>query len=247
MKAKSLRIGTSGWNYNHWRERFYPPDIAKSKWLEYYSDHFDTIEVNATFYRLPKPKTFENWYERTPENFNWAVKASKYITHTKRLKEAGEPLERFYQSVQILKEKTGPILFQLPPSFTFERERFQAFCKDLRPGYRHALEFRHASWIDESVFKILKENNIALCISDTAGRYPYCEALTADFLYMRLHGSRKLYASEYTEAELQVWAKKIREWNRDTYIYFDNDQDAHAVKNAERLKQILASPPVTAN
>ena len=247
MKAKLLRIGTSGWNYNHWREKFYPADIAKSKWLEFYSDHFNTVEVNATFYRLPKPKTFENWYERTPENFKWAVKASKYITHTKRLIDTEEPVKRLYQSLQIMKEKTGPILFQLPPSLAFEKERFQAFCKDLRPICRHVLEIRHDSWIDDGVFKILEENNIALCISDTAGRYPYCEALTADFIYIRLHGSKQLYASEYSEAELQSWAKKIREWNRDTYIYFDNDQDANAIKNAERLKQILASPPVTTN
>ncbi len=146
--------------------------------------------------------------------------------------------------MQILKEKTGPILFQLPPSFTFEKEGFQAFCKDLRPSFRHALEIRHDSWIDKTVFKILEENNIALCISDSAGRYPYCEALTADFLYIRLHGSKQLYVSEYSEAELQGWAKKIREWNRDTYIYFDNDHEGHAVKNANRLKQILTSPPV---
>ena len=245
MKAKSLRIGTSGWNYNHWKEKFYPLDISKSKWLEFYSDHFDTVEVNATFYRLPTPKTFENWYKRTPENFKWAVKASKYITHTKRLNETGEPLERLYQSVQNLKEKTGPILFQLPPSLTFEKDRFQAFLKDLRSGYRHALEIRHASWIDEGVFKLLEENNLALCISDTAGRYPYCEAVTADFLYIRLHGSKKLYASEYTEAELQAWAKKIREWNRDTFIYLDNDHEAYAVKNADRLKEILTLSPVT--
>lgn len=244
MPGKLLRIGTSGWNYDHWKEKFYPSDVAKTRWLEHYSDHFDTVEVNATFYRLPKANTFENWYERTPENFQWAVKGSKFITHTKRLTEAREPLDRLYQSVQILREKTGPILFQLPPSLTFEKARFQAFCKELRPGLRHTLEVRHASWIDERVFKILKENNIALCISDTAGRYPYCEAVTADFIYVRLHGSKQLYASEYSEHELQEWAKKIRTWNRDTYIYFDNDHEAYAVKNAGRLKQILPSNPV---
>jgi len=239
MHGKLLKIGTSGWNYNHWKKTFYPPDVTKSKWLEYYTDHFDTVEVNATFYRLPKAKTFENWYERTPENFQWAIKGSKFITHTKRLKKTGEPLERLYKSVQTLKEKTGPILFQLPPSLRFEQERFQAFCKDLRPGFRYTLEVRHDSWIDEKVFKILKENNVALCISDSAGRYPYCEAVTADFIYVRLHGSKQLYASEYSETELQEWANKIREWNGDTYVYFDNDHEAYAVKNAIRLKQIL--------
>ncbi|MBW1960850.1 MAG: DUF72 domain-containing protein [Deltaproteobacteria bacterium] len=195
MKEKLRRIGTSGWNYEHWKDRFYPSGLAKSKWLNFYTEHFDTVEVNATFYRLPKPKTFDNWYEKTPDNFLWAVKGSRYITHIQRLKDTAESLERLYQSVERLKEKAGPILFQLPPSFTFDERILKAFCKELNPAFRHALEVRHESWIDEVVFQILKENNIALCISDSAGRFPYCEAITADFVYIRLHGSKKLYAS----------------------------------------------------
>ena len=234
------KIGTSGWSYSHWKKIFYPPNILKSKWLDFYSEHFDTVEVNATFYRLPNPKTFDNWYQKTPDNFIWAVKGSKFITHTKRLKEPKEPLIRLYSAVERLKEKLGVILFQVPPSLSFNRELFLPFCENLDHTYNHALEIRHPSWIDSHVFEILKENNIAFCLSDTAGRYPYHEVITADFLYIRLHGSKKLYASEYSEEELQGWAKKIRNWNMPAHIYFDNDAKGFAIKNAKRLKEILS-------
>lgn len=234
------KIGTSGWSYSHWKGIFYPPHIIESKWLDFYSDHFDTVEVNATFYRLPNPKTFDNWYQKTPDNFIWAVKGSKFITHTKRLKESKEPLIRLYSAVERLKEKLGVILFQLPPNLSFDRELFLPFCENLDHTQQHALEIRHQSWIDTHVFEILKEHNIAFCLSDTAGRYPYHEVITADFLYVRLHGSKKLYASEYSEDELQGWAKKIRNWNMPAHIYFDNDAKGFAIKNAKRLKEILS-------
>ena len=156
MSAK-WRIGTSGWNYSHWKETFYPPQVPVSKWLDFYADHFDTVEVNATFYRLPKPDTFDNWYKKTPNDFLWAVKASKYITHTKRLKDCKEPLERLYHSARRLREKLGPILVQLPPNLSFDTERLAQFCKNLEPSCRHALEIRHPSWINTHVFDILKE------------------------------------------------------------------------------------------
>lgn len=237
--AREIRIGTSGWNYQHWKEIFYPADCAKSKWLEYYTEHFDTVELNATFYRLPQLKTFENWKTRTPDHFLWALKANKYITHIKRLKEPQEPLERFYTAASGLKEKLGPLLFQLPPSLSFDEKEFENFCQFLNPSQRHTLEVRHPSWINDRLFVILKEHNIAFCIADTAGRYPYHEVVTSDFVYIRLHGSKKLYASEYSEKELQAWAKKIKGWGKDTYLYFDNDFEGYAVKNAKRLKEIL--------
>jgi len=237
--AREIRIGTSGWNYQHWKEIFYPADCAKSKWLEYYTEHFDTVELNATFYRLPQLKTFENWKTRTPDHFLWALKANKYITHIKQLKEPQEPLERFYTAASGLKEKLGPILFQLPPSLSFDEKEFENFCQFLNPSQRHTLEVRHPSWISDRLFVILKKHNIAFCIADTAGRYPYHEVVTSDFVYIRLHGSKKLYASEYSEKELQAWAKKIKEWGKDTYLYFDNDFEGYAVKNAKRLKEIL--------
>jgi uncharacterized protein YecE (DUF72 family) len=238
-KGISIRIGTSGWTYKHWQRIFYPDKWPKSRWLDYYSKHFDTVELNASFYRLPNPATFQNWKARTPDNFLWSVKGSKFITHTKRLKDPAEPLGRLYSTSAGLGEKRGIILFQLPPSLAFDEKVFRNFCESLDPQVRHALEIRHPSWINNQVFDMLNEFNIALCVADTAGRYPSCEAITADFAYIRLHGSRKLYASEYTEAELRTWAKKVEAWNKDAFIYFDNDFEGHAVNNAKRLKEIL--------
>ncbi len=234
-----IYIGTSGWIYNHWAEVFYPKDCPKGRWLEFYAGHFSTVELNASFYRLPKPKTFENWRQRTPDDFLWAVKASRYITHVKRLREVEEPLERLYGSVEILEEKLGPILFQLPPSLAFHEEVFSRFCQHLKIGRLHALEVRHPSWEHQKAIEILRDHNMALCVSDTAGRYPYIEENTASFFYIRLHGSQQLYASEYSEGELEGYARKIRDWAKDTYLYFDNDYHGYAVKNARRMKEIL--------
>ncbi len=236
---RDIRVGTSGWTYPHWKGVFYPVDCSRSQWLEYYAEHFDTVELNATFYRLPRASTFLGWKRRTPGNFLRTVKASKYITHTKRLKEPKEPLTQFYSAASALEEKLGPILFQLPPSLMFHEGDLHVFCQCVNPSKRHALEVRHPSWISDRCFAILQKYNIAFCIADSAGRYPFHEAVTADFVYIRLHGSRKLYASEYGEEELQEWAHKIEDWQKDTYLYFDNDFEGHAVRNAKRLKDIL--------
>ena len=234
-----IYIGTSGWIYSHWSGLFYPKDCAKARWLEFYTGHFGTVELNASFYRLPKPRTFENWGKRTPDDFLWAVKASRYITHVKRLKEVTKPLERLYQSVEALGNKLGPILFQLPPSLPFNEEVFGRFCQHLKKNRIHALEVRHPSWEHQKAIGILRDHNMALCVSDTAGRYPYIEEDTATFAYVRLHGSKQLYASEYSEAELHAYAQKIRDWSKDTYLYFDNDYGGYAIKNAKRLNGIL--------
>lgn len=236
-----FRIGTSGWTYPHWLNRFYPQDHPKARWLEYYVRHFDTVELNASFYRLPKPVTFENWRARTPDGFLWSIKASKFITHTKRLKDPGEPLERLYRAAAGLGDKLGVILFQLPPSLAFDRTLFEDFCSALDSGVHHALEVRHPSWIQDQALRVLRQHKIALCIADTAGRYPYCEALTADFAYLRLHGSKKLYASNYSDEELHTWAERLRTWARPAFVYFDNDAEGYAVNNARQLKSILAS------
>ena len=237
--ARQIRIGTSGWNYPHWAELFYPGDIPKARWLEYYSTQFDTVELNATFYRLPRPATFENWRKRTPEGFLWSVKASRYITHVQRLKDVAESLERLYSNLELLGDKLGVVLIQLPPSLKFEMDLVSEFCRLLRPGIRHTIEARNQSWCEDEALDLLRARNIAWCISDTAGRYPCLEALTADFAYIRLHGPTRLYASEYTENDLQNWAQKVHSWDMDTYIYFDNDFSGYAVKNARRLKEIL--------
>ena len=168
-----IHIGTSGWIYDHWSGVFYPGDCPKRRWLDFYAKHYGTVELNASFYRLPKPQTFENWRERTPDHFLWAVKANRYITHIKRLRDPEEPLERFFSSVEMLREKLGPILIQLPPNLSFDEAVFSKFCQHLRGDYLHALEVRHPSWTDKRVVDILRDNNIAFCVSDTAGRYPY--------------------------------------------------------------------------
>jgi len=238
-KIVSIRIGTSGWMYKHWQKIFYPDKWPKSKWLEYYAGQFDTVELNASFYRLPNLTTFKGWKERSPDNFLWSVKGSKFITHIRRLKDPAEPLDRLYNSIIGLGEKLGVILFQLPPSLPFDEKLFGDFCGSLDPNLRYALEIRHPSWINDPLFAILSEFNMALCISDTAGRYPSSEAITADFVYIRLHGPRRLYASEYSDKELQAWAEKVITWKKNAFIYFDNDFEGYAIKNARRLKEIL--------
>jgi len=237
----SIRVGTSGWNYLHWKGVFYPEKHPKSKWLEYYCGHFDTVELNASFYRQPKPTTFENWSKRTPGNFLWSVKANRYITHVKRLKDTEEPLKRFYDSATALGPKLGVILFQLPPSLAYDRGLVGEFLEKLNLAYRHAIEVRNPSWITEEFFKQLEERNVSFCISDTAGRYPLHEEVTADYVYIRLHGSKKLYASLYTKKEVKEWAQKILKWNRDTFVYFDNDFEGNAVRNAHMLKDVLGT------
>ncbi len=204
-----------------------------------YAERFDTVELNASFYRLPAPRTFEAWRRRTPEGFLWSLKASRYITHVKRLRDVGEPLKRFYQAATALGAKLGAVLFQLPPSLAYDPALADAFLDLLPQTFRHAVEVRHPSWLDERFFEALGARGVAFCISDTAGRYPYQEAVTADFVYLRLHGSRKLYASEYTEAELARWVAKLRAWGLPAYVYFDNDFRGYAVKNAGRLRELL--------
>lgn len=243
MNRNEIYVGTSGWNYDHWKGVFYPEKYPKSKWLEFYAEQFKTVEVNATFYRSMKPGTFDNWRKRTPEAFLWSVKASRFITHIKRLKDAEEPLQKFLEPLSMLGEKLGVMLFQFPPSLVFDEDILENFCRQLPENKRCTFEARHPSWLEENALMSLKRHNIAWCMSDTAGRYPFCEAVTSDFIYIRLHGSRKLYASQYTEEELKTWAKKIERWNKDTFVYFDNDFMGFAPKNALRLKELLGGSP----
>ncbi len=232
-------IGTSGWNHDHWKERFYPLGCPKARWLDYYMNIFSTVEVNATFYRQLNTGTFEKWRMKSPENFVFALKANRYITHIMKLKSVGDPLKTFIASASILGSKLGPLLFQLPPSLVFDENTLESFLSMLPAGYRYTLEARHKSWISAEALAALGRHNVAWCIADTAGRFPYLEAVTADFVYIRLHGSKKLYASDYTQSELVGWAEKIRSWGIDAYIYFDNDFMGYAPANAARLREIL--------
>lgn len=232
-------IGTSGWNYDHWRGTFYPESTPKSRWLEFYSQTFTTIEVNATFYRQISQSTFQRWKEITPQDFIWAVKANRFITHVKRLRGVEDSLDKFFSQVGLLGNKLGPILFQLPPSLAFDRDTAETFFSLLPGENRYTVEARHESWTSDDALSIIRSHGIAWCISDTAGRFPYLETVTANFVYIRLHGSRQLYASLYTEEELTKWSEKIESWGIDVYVYFDNDFMGNAPKNARRLRELL--------
>jgi len=237
--VQEIFIGTSGWNYGHWRGPFYPDGLARTRWLQHYARIFSTVEVNATFYRSMRPSTFERWRASTPDGFTWSVKASRFITHIRRLRDPEEPLARFMESLEPLGDKLGPVLFQLPPSLIFDAHLVQSFCRSLPPGRHYVIEARHGSWISDAALTCLKEGHVAWCISDTAGRYPYREAATSDFVYVRLHGSKRLYASCYSDDELSAWAARIRSCELDTYVYFDNDFMGYAPTNALRLGELL--------
>ncbi len=243
MKAKNF-IGTSGFSYSHWKGVFYPEDLPSSKFLEFYAKNFDTVEMNSTFYHTPRDSTIRNWIEKTPENFVFSVKTSKFITHIKRLKDSGGSVEKFLQKAELFGKKLGVILFQLPPSLKKDAVLLSEFIGTLDKSKKYAFEFRHKTWLSEDVYEILKKNNIAFCISDTP-RYPYAEVITADFSYVRLHGHTKLYASEYTKEQLIHYAELISENNKkgiSFYVYFDNDFYGYAVKNALELKNLIQKP-----
>lgn len=245
-----ILIGTSGYNYPHWwRGVFYPSDLPQRKWLEFYAQHFNTVELNVTFYRLPKKEIFEGWYKRTPKDFSFAIKGSRFITHIKRLKDCREPLSLLLDNASPLKEKLGVVLWQLSPQFHFDKERLEQFCVLLSTlprskSLRHAFEFRNPSWFCQEVFQILEEFRFSLCLAHGSG-LPYIEKITAEFIYLRLHGGEILYGSNYSDKELKEWADKIDGWRkkgRDVFVYFNNDAYGFAVKNGLTLKNIGVSP-----
>ncbi len=241
-------IGTSGYNYPHWWNGvFYPSELPQRKWLEFYAEHFDTVELNVSFYRLPKKEVFEGWYKRAPKDFLFAVKGSRFITHIKRLKDCREPLSLLLDHAAPLKEKMGVLLWQLPPRFIFQKERLEEFCVLLSTlprskSLRHAFEFRDETWLCREAFRILEEFNFAFCIADGSG-LPFVETVTSEVVYLRLHGSQALYGSSYPDRELKEWAEKIRAW-RDkgamVFVYFNNDAYGFAVKNALALIKFVS-------
>lgn len=241
-------IGTSGYNYHHWGNGvFYPSELPESKWLEFYAEYFNTVELNVTFYRLPTEKTFESWYKRTPDHFLFAIKGSRFITHIKRLKDCRQPLELFLDRASFLQEKLGIILWQLPPRFKVNKERLKEFSLllsklPLSKRIPHAFEFRDESWFCNEIFNILKEFNFSLCIAHGSG-LPIQEKVTSKIIYIRLHGGEILYGSNYSESELKKWAEKIKSWHdkgKTIFVYFNNDAYGFAVKNAMTLKKILS-------
>jgi len=284
-----IRIGISGWRYPPWRGVFYPGDLVQRDELHYASRCFPTIELNGSFYSLQHPQSYARWYEDTPRGFVFAVKGPRFITHVRRLREIEAPLANFFASgVFELREKFGPILWQFPASFHYDRGVFARFFErlprdteaalklarrrdfrmkgrarlaiDSSRKLRHAIEIRHASFLDEDFVSLLREHGIALVVADTAGKWPYVEDITADFVYMRLHGDEQLYVSGYTDRALARWAARIRAWStgsqprdarlitskkpgrrasRDVYCYFDNDAKVKAPFDAMKLTKKL--------
>ncbi|MCU1275999.1 MAG: hypothetical protein JWO48_3430 [Bryobacterales bacterium] len=236
-----IRIGTSGWHYKHWKGPFYPPDLPASKMLEYYLRHFDTVEINNTFYRLPSETALATWRDSTPATFRFAVKGSRYLTHMKKLSDPEAGLEKFLSCAKILGHKLGPILFQLPPFLDAKPERLDAFLAALPRSLRCAFEFRHPGWHNPAIYDLLRSYNAAFCIFDIAGFQSPIE-VTADFAYVRLHGPGGRYQGSYSHASLERWAEHIRAWRKRlkaVYVYFDNDQTGYAPQNALELKRLL--------
>lgn len=239
------RIGCSGWHYAHWRGPFYPPDLPAARWLDFYAGRFDTVEINNSFYQLPSEKTLAAWRDGTPAGFLFAPKASRFITHMKKLRDPETPLALFLGRMETLGEKLGPILFQLPPHWGRNVERLEGFLRALPSGHRHAFEMRDPSWHHPEVYALLKAHNAAFCAFDLAGFQSPVE-LTADFAYIRLHGpSLAAYAGCYDAEALHGWATRIRGWRdlHTVYVYFDNDQAGYAARNALELRGILGLPP----
>jgi uncharacterized protein YecE (DUF72 family) len=284
-----MRVGISGWTYPGWRGVFYPEGLVHRRELEYVSRRMSSVEINGSFYSLQKPDSYRKWYEETPPRFRFAVKGGRFITHMKKLREVEEPLANFFASgVLRLGEKLGPILWQFPEQFGFYQDRFEAFMEMLpksteeaaelakRHGpklegrawthadhpqpLRHAFELRNRGCFVPELVQLLRRHNAALVFADTAQKWPYAEDVTADFVYLRLHGAQYLYASGYTDSELDWWAERIRAWSaggepadaqriagdappgregRDVYVYFDNDAKVHAPFDAIRLAERL--------
>lgn len=236
-----VRIGTSGWHYTHWRGPFYPAGLPASRMLAYYAREFDTVEVNNSFYRLPERATFEAWRKATPAGFCFAVKASRYITHMKKLTDPTDALARFFAAAGGLGDKLGPVLFQLPPRWHCDLSRLEAFLAVLPSRRRYAMEFRDPSWHDERVYALLAGHNVAFCVFDLAGTLSPLR-VTADFAYVRLHGPGDKYQGRYDRATLRAWARRVRSWSRDlaaVHVYFDNDQAGYAVINARELRDLV--------
>jgi uncharacterized protein YecE (DUF72 family) len=234
-------VGTSGWSYDHWQGRFYPKNIPRKEWFEYYCQQFQTVEINNTFYNLPGESTFKDWHERTPPDFLFSVKASRYITHMKKLKDPEEPVRNFMKRVKLLRSKLGPILFQLPPGWKHNTERLEIFLELLPKGKRYTFEFRDNSWWINEVYELLKKHKCSFCIFDLEGRLSPKE-ITSDFIYIRLHGPDEAYQGSYTNRKLNSWAGNISDWNEqgfDVFCYFDNDERGYAAENARTLRRII--------
>lgn len=247
MKKGKLYVGTSGYNYDHWKGIFYPKDLPQNKWLEHYQKFFNTVELNVTFYRLPQKKAFESWRKRASKDFVFVLKGSRYITHIKRLKDPKKSLRIFFDRSRPLKKKVKVILWQLPPNYKKNMERLVIFLRELKKysGVKHAFEFRNESWFCEEVYGLLKKYKAAFCFADWP-RFNRKLPEDLSFIYVRRHGVQVgiLYSGNYSDKQLKRDADDIKRWlisGKDVYVYFNNDACGYAVKNALKLQQLTAS------
>lgn len=236
----AIRIGTSGWVYPHWREIFYPAKLGQTNWFNYYAEHFDTVEINNTFYRLPGEAVFEKWRYQAPPGFLYAVKASRFLTHLKKLKDPEHPLQTFIEHAALLGATLGPILYQLPPRWHVNLPRLEDFLALLPKNYQHVIEFRDPSWLIDEVFQLMERYRVSHCIHDLAPlQVPF--RVTASPVYLRLHGGTD-HGGDYQTATLETLAERIDEWQRqglDVFVYFNNDVNGYAISNAQALKNML--------
>ncbi|PWT86667.1 MAG: DUF72 domain-containing protein [Blastocatellia bacterium] len=240
VTGSTILIGCSGWQYRHWRGDFYPQKLPLDRWLEYYASRFDTVEINNTFYRLPEGVTFGQWRRRVPRGFVFAVKASRFLTHMKKLKDPEDALALFFCRARALGPSMGPVLYQLPPRWPVNIERLRVFLRKLPKNRLHALEFRDVSWYGDTVIDLMKRYKIALCLHDMQGSASH-RLTTAPFVYLRFHGTAK-YAGSYDDETLEGWADWLSDQARAglcVYVYFNNDVGGHAPRDAARLQAMI--------
>jgi uncharacterized protein YecE (DUF72 family) len=241
MARGRARVGCSGWQYRHWRGDFYPADLPLARWFEYYAERFDTVEINNSFYRLPERATFASWARRAPSRFEFAVKASRFLTHMKKLKDPEEPLERLFARMRALGSRLGPVLYQLPPGWKADVPRFRHFLESLPRRARHVIEFRDSSWYHDDILALMARHRVALCLHDMAGSATARERV-GPFVYVRFHGATAKYGGGYTQDRLRGWAEWLdaqRADGCDVYAYFNNDAGGHAPRDAATLRRLL--------
>lgn len=246
-RVGTVHIGTSGWHYAHWKGPFYPPGLPNDQMLDFYTQHYATVEINNPFYHVPSAATFAAWRDSTPPAFVFAVKANRRFTHSKKLKDPQPALNQFVRRAATLRDKLGPILFQLPPRWRLNLDRLAEFLRALPPGYRYTVEFRDTSWHTAEVYELLSAHNVAFCIYEL-NHFRSPTLVTADFAYIRLHGPGAAYQGSYDGRCLSAWARRIAGWRAagiDSYCYFDNDQAGYAAADAARLQQKIAKLSTT--
>jgi uncharacterized protein YecE (DUF72 family) len=240
----ALLIGTSGWTYPHWQKAFFPDDLPSAERLHFYAKHFNSVEVNTTFYGTPKKTTTRAWRDAVPARFRFAIKASRFITHNKKLLQPRRSSIKLFRAIEPIAEQTAALLFQLPPWFQADAKRLRQFLAKMPADYRYAFEFRHDTWFCEEVYDVLRDAHAALCFWELKGKLSPLE-ITADFIYARLHGPEtRAYRGSYPVRTLQKWGERVRQWRRskkDVLFYFDNDEKGYAPHDAQRLGEICRS------